>query len=222
MTYYTENLAAERLQRVYDLATGPVRRYLGAEMAYLLERIPPGGRVLELGCGYGRVLEKLAPQAGCLVGIDIAYASLALGREYLAAWDNVLLVQMDALQTGFAAQYFDLVCCVQNGISAFQVNQRRLLEAAVALARPGGRVLFSSYAEAFWEERLAWFRRQARHGLLGPIDEDATGEGVIVCKDGFRATTVSPEQFRALARGLGRRVVVSTIAGSSVFCDITV
>lgn len=92
MTDDIENPAAERLQRVYDLAKGPLRRYLAAEIAYLLECIPPGGRVLELGCGYGRIL-------------------------------------------------------------------------------------FSSDAEAVSGERLAWFRRQAHHGLRGPIDEDATGGG---------------------------------------------
>ena len=220
--YYAKKLAAERLQKVYDLAPEPVRRYLAAEIAHLQDRLPASGRVLELGCGYGRVLKALADRAGFLVGIDTSHASLRLARDFLADFPHVLLAEMDAVRPGFAPATFDVVCCVQNGISAFQVDPRALLAAAVGVTRPGGRVLFASYAEAFWEHRLAWFRLQAAHGLLGEIDEAATGRGVIACKDGFRATTVSPDQFRTLAQGLGRRTTVEVVAASSVFCEILV
>ena len=220
--YYSEKLAAERLKQVYDLAPGPVRRYLTAEIAYVQARLPTGGRVLELGCGYGRVLKALAIQADFLVGIDSSYPSLGLARDYLADVPAVMLARMDAVHLAFPPATFDLVCCLQNGISAFQVDQRALIEAAVAVTRSGGGVLFSSYADIFWEHRLAWFRLQAAHGLLGEIDEAATGNGVITCKDGFRATTVSPDRFRALARGLGRRITIETVADASVFCEIRV
>jgi SAM-dependent methyltransferase len=221
-SYYDEKLAADRLRMVYDLASAPVRRYLTEEIAYVHARLPDGSRVLELGCGYGRVLQVLARKASFLVGIDMSFASLRLARDYLAGFSHVMLAQMDAVHLTFSPATFDLVCCVQNGISAFQTDQRALLAAAVGVTRPGGRVLFSSYAEAFWEHRLEWFRLQAREGLLGAIDEDATGRGVIVCKDGFRATTVTPSQFRSLSRGLGRQTTVDVVADASVFCEIWV
>lgn len=221
-SYYAQKLSATRLKQVYDLASEPVRRYLAAEIAHVKACIPPGGRVLELGCGYGRVLKALTPPAGTLVGIDTSHASLDLARDYLAGLPDVMLVLMDAVRLAFSPATFDLVCCIQNGISAFRVDQRTLLAAAVDVTRPGGRVLFSSYAEAFWDHRLAWFRLQAREGLLGEIDEAATGRGVIVCKDGFRATTVTPDQFRSLSRGLGRQARVDVVADASVFCEILV
>lgn len=221
-SYYFEKLAAERLQQVYDLASEPVRRYLAAEIDHVQARLPVGGRVLELGCGYGRVLKALRPSVGALVGIDTSYASLDLARNYLEGSPDVMLALMDAVCLAFPPATFDLVCCIQNGISAFRVDQRALLAAAVDVTRPGGRVLFSSYAEAFWDHRLAWFRLQAREGLLGEIDEAATGRGVIVCRDGFRATTVTPDQFRSLSRGLGRQVMVDVVDDASVFCEILV
>jgi len=221
-SYYAEKLAADRLQKVYRLAPGPIRRYLAAEIAHVQERLPAGGRTLELGCGYGRVLKALARHSDFLAGIDTSFASLRMARDYLKETPAVMLAQMDAMHLAFPAAFFDLVCCLQNGISAFQVDQRTLLAAAVAAARPGGRVIFASYADSFWEHRLAWFRLQAAHGLVGAIDEAATGEGVIVCRDGFRATTVSPDQFQRLAQGLGRQVTVEIVADASVFCEIQV
>jgi 2-polyprenyl-6-hydroxyphenyl methylase/3-demethylubiquinone-9 3-methyltransferase len=221
-SYYTGKLAADHLKKVYDLAPEPVRRYLTAEIEHVRARLPADGWVLELGCGYGRVLKALAPHVGHLVGIDTSRASLRLARDYLADFPDVLLVQMDALHLTFPPSTFDLVCCLQNGISAFQVDQRALLADAVVAARPGGHVLFSSYADIFWEHRLEWFRLQAAHGLIGEIDEAATGEGAIVCKDGFQATTVSPDRFQILAQGLGRHVTTEIIADSSVFCEIWV
>ena len=74
---------------------------------------------------------------------------------------------------------------------------------ALRVTRSGGNILFSSYAEQFWTERLNWFRQQADQGLLGEIDEKATGNGVIVCKDGFKANTVRPEEFKHIASTLG-------------------
>ncbi|MDM7914132.1 MAG: class I SAM-dependent methyltransferase, partial [Candidatus Eisenbacteria bacterium] len=97
-----------------------------------------------------------------------------------------------------------------------------LIVSAVGLVVPGGNAVFFSYADTFWRHRLEWFRIQAAHGLIGEIDERATANGTIVCKDGFVATTVAPERFLELSQGLGRSVSVSELAGSSVVCSITV
>jgi len=219
--YYSARLAGERLRLVYEIAPPRVRQYLAAEIGHVVARIPAGGRVLELGCGYGRVMRRLADHAAVVVGIDTAIESLDLATRFLTALDNALVVAMDAMHLGLAPA-FDLVCCVQNGISAFHVDQRRLLESAVGAARRGGRVLFSTYADAFWPDRLEWFRIQSARGLIGEIDEAATRDGVIVCRDGFTATTVAPDTLSRLATGLGTGVATSVVDDSSVFLEITV
>jgi 2-polyprenyl-6-hydroxyphenyl methylase/3-demethylubiquinone-9 3-methyltransferase len=218
--YYEEKLAAERLQRCYEIAPPRVKQYLEAEIRFVQERITPGASALELGCGYGRVLRGLTGVAGLVVGIDTSFISLQLARQSVGRAPSFALAAMDAVALGFRDGQFDLVACVQNGISAFHVDQRRLIAEAVRVTRPGGRVLFSSYLESFWPERIAWFRIQADHGLLGEIDESASGDGVIVCTDGFRATTVSPGQFADLARGIDGAVMMHEVDGSSLFCEI--
>lgn len=218
--YYADKLAADKLRRAYDVASPRVRQYLAAEVEYVLERLEPGDAVLELGCGYGRVLGPLAENCRLAVGVDTSFASLALAREYVSR-ANVRLVNADAVRLGIRGGVFDVVACIQNGISAFHVDPGELVAEAVRVARAGGRVLFSSYAAAFWEERLAWFEAQAAEGLLGEIDYERTGDGVIVCRDGFTATTFVPEDFEALAASLGLDARVEEVDGSSVFCTIT-
>jgi len=79
-------------------------------------------------------------------------------------------------------------------------------------------MFFSSYSQRIWKERLAWFRAQSKVGLIGEINEAKTRHGTIVCKDGFRAETVSKSEFERLFSNAGIRPRIEEIDGSSVFC----
>lgn len=219
--YYAQKLSAQRLRRCYELAPPRVKRYLEAEIEFVLARIEAGARILELGCGYGRVVQRLVVRTKNVVGIDTSAASLALAGETVggSVWGFLL---MNALAPGFADRQFDLVICIQNGMAAFGVDRRQLIQEAVRITRKDGLVLFSSYAEQFWADRLAWFRIQARHGLIGEIDEEATGNGVIVCRDGFRAGTVNPAELAGLVADLNLCAQISEVDGSSIFLEIQV
>lgn len=219
--YYQDKLSAHRLRQCYEIAPPRVRQYLDAEVAFVLSHIRPADAVLELGCGYGRIMPALARKAAKVVGIDTSAASLELAREFLRDVPTCELRQMDAGAMEFAAASFDLLACVQNGISAFNTDQRGLIREAVRVCKPGGFALFSSYSPKFWAHRLEWFELQVREGLLGEIDYEKTGNGAIVCKDGFTATTVGPECLRELTAGMEAEVQVVEVDESSVFCVIT-
>ncbi|MCP4685703.1 MAG: class I SAM-dependent methyltransferase [bacterium] len=218
--YYSNNLASERLEQCYRIAPPRIVRYLEAELAHALSRIKPGDEVLDEGCGYGRLMPSLAAKAGTVTGIDTSPASLRSARDRLKPLDNCHLACMDAARTAFSESVFDVVLCLQNGISAFHVDQRELIRESLRITRPAGIALFSTYAAAFWDERLAWFRLQAEAGLLGEIDEERTGNGVIVCKDGFRATSLNAEGFLESTSDLRAGVEIVEIDGSSLFCEI--
>ncbi len=218
--YYQEKLAADKLKRCYDIAPARVKQYLEAEIEHVLEKTHARSLVLELGCGYGRVLARLARHAGFTVGIDTSYASLSLCYETMKELSNFALLNMNAICTGLRNRSFDTVVCIQNGISAFHVDQRELIRESIRITKPGGTILFSSYAEKFWSERLKWFQIQADAGLLGEIDIKATYDGIIVSKDGFTARTVQPHDFKALVSGFDVETTIIEVDGSSIFCEI--
>ena len=214
--YYDRSLSGARLQKCYDLASPRVRQYLEAELCYVLEKLRGAGRVLELGVGYGRVASRLARVAEHVIGIDTAVGSLTFGRQLFG--DRVTFLGMGATRLGFPDQVFDAVVCVQNGICAFRVDQSRLVREAKRVTRPGGTVILSTYARSFWKERLTWFEAQAAAGLVGKIDYEATVDGTIVCEDGFRSGTVSPDALLDLVTRAGMAGETQEVDGSSLIC----
>lgn len=219
--YYAELLSGKRLQQCYDLAPPRVRQYLLEEIRLVRNKIGQGDHVLELGCGYGRVLNELSGRRNTLFGIDNSYESLRFAKNSCLKGKKIRLACMDALHTGFYDRQFDVVFCIQNGISAFGSEPELLLDEALRILKPKGKLLLSSYSGKFWEQRLNWFRIQAAHGLIGEIDDNLTGNGVIICRDGFRATTFGPLQFEKLLSGKGREYQIYEVDESSLFCEIT-
>lgn len=219
--YYEKKLASNRLKQVYDLAKPRIRQYLKAELDYATSHLKPNDLVLDLGCGYGRQFPELCKTAGFVIGIDSAAESLALGQEDLRNIKNFLLIQMNARKLLFPDEAFDVVLCLQNGISAFHIDRRKLILEAVRVTKKGGIILFSSYSEKIWEERLKWFQLQSDAGLLGIIDYEKTSNGNIVCEDGFTATTVDDKKFYQLISGISNiHASVEEIDESSIFLKI--
>ena len=219
--YYEKKLSAERLKKCYDIAPPKVRQYFASELSYVLRKIDPGEKVLDLGCGFGRILRDLAKKAGIVIGIDNSHASLILAQETIEGLSNCFLIETDAIQLSLIINTFDVVICIQNGISAFHVDQKELIMESIRVTKPGGTVLFSSYSDKFWDHRLEWFQRQADAGLLGEIDYEKTRDGLIVCKDGFKATTVRPSQFLALTADFDVEIKIVEVDKSSIFCELT-
>jgi len=163
-------------------------------------------------------MKKVVVNVRFAVGCDTSRSSLRFAGSYLRPRRNFGLVSADASCLPFRPGVFDAVFCVQNGISAFGADRQELVSEAIRVTKEGGHILFSSYSHRIWKERLAWFRSQSEAGLIGEIDEAETGHGTIVCRDGFRASTVSKEEFERLFSRAGTSPRIKEIDRSSVFC----
>jgi 2-polyprenyl-6-hydroxyphenyl methylase/3-demethylubiquinone-9 3-methyltransferase len=217
--YYAKNLNSLKLYSVYDTIIPRIKQYLDKEIDFVRNSLDKKDNVLELGTGYGRILKELSHYAKSFVGIDISEDSIEFGKEYLKEMLNIRLDAKNAYELDFV-ETFDVVLCLQNGLSALKGDPLDLVNISMRALRQGGKAYFSTYSEKFWQHRLAWFYEQSNKGLQGEIDSEKTKDGVIVCKDGFRATTFTKNDFAKLGKASGYQYEIQEVDESSLFLII--
>lgn len=217
--YYEEKLNSQNLFKVYETKISRVKQYLDAEISFVRENMTGNESVLELGAGYGRIVKALSGNCKSIVGIDISDESVVLGREFLKDVPNADIMLMDVNNLNFE-QKFDVIFCLQNGLSAMRITSQEMIEKILGMVTSGGKVFFSTYSEKFWEHRLMWFQEQAEKGLLGEIDFEKTKDGVIICKDGFKAITHTAEDLRRIGELSGYKFEIKEVDESSLFLII--
>jgi len=220
MNYYSKNLNTSKLQRCYEIAPPRIQQLLTAEIDFILRKLSIDDIVLDLGCGYGRVAIELAKKAKKVIGIDISQDNIELAKNLHQQIDNLEFYKMNAVELNFPADMFDVTLCIQNGISAFKEDPFLLLAEALRVTKKGGVLLFSTYSNKIWQDRLHWFQIQADEELLGEIDYEQTKDGTIVCKDGFKAITYSGNDFLELASEFNVEANIYEVDDSVVFCEI--
>ncbi|MGI5185428.1 class I SAM-dependent methyltransferase [Dactylosporangium sp. CA-152071] len=121
----------------------------------LLTRFGVGARILDVGCGAGRVTGAVAARGGDIVGVDVNGAALAAAR---AAAPSVGYVCASMTDLPFPDGSFDQVWCLRFSFNALPTPQERLatLRELWRVCAPGGTVL----VEAF-----NWYFR-GRFGLI--------------------------------------------------------
>lgn len=110
--------------------------------------LPPGGRLLDVGCGAGIPVVKSLVNAGYEVtGVDISSSMLQLARVHVP---RARFLKMDMSRLGFRPASFD-------GLSAFysffhipEQEQFQVIASFSRLLRPAGVLLFCTGVDA-WE-----------------------------------------------------------------------
>jgi SAM-dependent methyltransferase len=163
-----------------------------------------GGRVLELGCGTGRILAPLARHAASLAGIDRSDPMLARARRRLRrAPIPVPLVRGDITALPFAGGAFDLVVASYGILQS--LTRERDLRAAIAAVhatlRPGGLFGIDLVPDlprwSEYERRASLSGRRGRHSHLTLIES--------VRQDRRRRLTIFDQEF-VERRGRARRI----------------
>lgn len=126
-------------------------------------QLPKDGRILDLGCGYGRIAIELAKRGYQVVGLDRSSKLLQMARE-LAQQENIEieLVEADMREIKYRDE-FDGVLSWDTSFGYFsdQENERVLKLIARAL-KPGGKLLLDlHHRDAYIRKHLgrSWQRR---------------------------------------------------------------
>lgn len=105
--------------------------------------VPRGSRILDAGCGFGRVGSYLAAAGHEVVGVDLDPVLIAAAREQTpdARWIQADLAEMDLAAHGIT-EGFDIVVCAGNVMTFLAPDTRRAaLRRMAEQLRDGGRVV---------------------------------------------------------------------------------
>ena len=141
----------------------------------LLDHLAPNSQILDVGCGYGRLLRDPALRSHRVIGVDGALGMLRRARaEGVAA--PLALMSVTAL--GFADASFDLVLLVAVLTAvAFDHEVRAALAEAGRVLRPGGLLYLADFLIDDAPERQARYaagQREFGVGSMFRLDDPPT------------------------------------------------
>lgn len=184
------------------------------DQRFVLRHCPGPARLVDLGCGTGRLLFTLARLGWRVVGVDLSAEMLAVARTRAVAEQlpvellQANLVELEALTAGG----FDHAACLFStlGMVLGKEQRRRVVAHAFRLLRPGGRFVLHVHN--------AWFHlrdRAGRRWLAGDLvrryrGDAAAGDRVMPVHQGIAGLTLhlfTRGEALALLRDAGFRIV---------------
>lgn len=139
------------------------------------------GRLIDLGCGTGRLLIHFARQGFDCTGVDLSEAMLSVARRKVMAEQlsveliRANLVELDAIPTGA----FDYAACLFSTLGMLRGRDRRrqFLGHVHRILKPGGRFVVHVHNRGFqlWTQGgVGWTLKQLGRRLVGKEVGDRT------------------------------------------------
>lgn len=165
--YYPDAYYGEPGVKFQALVEGMVRSVGSRHAAFLTAGMPPGARVLDVGCGRGVLLSALADRGFEAHGVEISEQA-ARGAE---DWASIrIAATLEA--AGYPDAYFDQVIVWH--VLEHLPDPRETLAAVHRVLKPGGRLVVAVPNFSSLQSRLtgaAWFHLDLpRHLYQFPLD----------------------------------------------------
>jgi cyclopropane fatty-acyl-phospholipid synthase-like methyltransferase len=153
----------------YDIAFNMFRKlecdFL--ERCFAKQAVGPVRRVLDIACGTGPHLIRLAKRGYEMTGLDLSAENLAYVKDR-ASQEGLTIELVQADMTDFQLEpHFDAAICLQDSQGHLLTNEQILshLRAVTRAVRPGGLYIFDRMIPNNWAHpatRWSWTRRQGR------------------------------------------------------------
>jgi len=186
-----------------------------------LDRLPPGSRVLDVGCGIGGSARILARDYGFdVLGISISPAQIARATELTPPGLTCRFEVMDALNLSLDDSSFDGVWSVEAG--PHMPDKQRFADELLRVLRPGGALAVADWnrrdpADGVLDRRERWVMHQlltqwahpefaSIPGFQHNLECSAQRRGLIETGDWTTATL--PSWHESILEGMRRPVAV--------------
>ncbi len=191
--------------RLYDLSVEFL--FLGTADVMRRQVIPPitrfvretgkqDARVLDVGCGTGRLLRQLATARPRfrLFGVDMSPSYARAARELLSDVPEVSMTAENAESLPYRDAYFDVVTSVYLFHELPRASRRGVLREMKRVLLPGGLLVLEDSAQFADAALLAPTLANFAHDFHEPFYDDYLRDDLAVslCEAGFRVESVTP------------------------------
>ncbi len=104
----------------------------------LIQRLPKGARVLDVGCGAGVPVTKILSEYFDVTGVDFAEAQIELARRFVP---KARFMCQDMTRLSFPPHSFDAICSYYAIIHVPREEHAQLLANFYRMLKPGGLLL---------------------------------------------------------------------------------
>jgi len=166
--------------------------------------IPEGGTALDVGCGGGRTIEKLAAQTAQVYGIDYAAGSVAASRAHnsnLIAEGRAHVERGSVSRLPFSDDTFDLVTAIET--QYYWPDLDGDMKEILRVLKPGGQLMV--VAESYKGSR--------NDALLGPVMKllgssrlSVNDHRALFLKAGYQDVEIHEERRRGWICAKGRKI----------------
>jgi 2-polyprenyl-6-hydroxyphenyl methylase/3-demethylubiquinone-9 3-methyltransferase len=141
--------------KIHKNLTPEIKEYLLLEEKQILSCINSQDAVLNVGCGYGRILNLLKTNCVKIIGIDISEDCVKKCKKKFKNSRNTSVSKIDISNTNFESNYFDKIILDFNFLGNISKSQReKSLEEIRRILKPKGKILGSVYSEKSLEQQL--------------------------------------------------------------------
>jgi ubiquinone/menaquinone biosynthesis C-methylase UbiE len=141
-----------------------------SQAEFIIDQLPADARVLEIGCGNGRLLIELARRDGISegLGLDVAASRIDFARTWAReeGASRIRFETADVLEYPFSERGFSAVCCITGAFGYFEVfatgAAQRLAGRIVKSLSPGGFLCLEVYPHPLHRTLLAATGGRAR------------------------------------------------------------
>ena len=156
----TPEQVRDDFDRIAAAGPGPEGEAGAETLDAMLADLAPVESALDLGCGEGALVARLAPRARRVTGIDLSPRMIARARERTAGLANVELLNGDFMTMPIAPAGRDLVASIA---TFHHLPLEAALTRAASFVRPGGRLHVLDLFEAegpggFLYDARMWLR----------------------------------------------------------------
>jgi cyclopropane fatty-acyl-phospholipid synthase-like methyltransferase len=141
----------------------------------IIDRLDPGSKVLELGCGCGMPAAKLLAEKFSVLGIDISDTQIDRARQFVP---DAEFIRMDFLDYEFPSGHYDAIVSFYAIVHVPLDRQLDLLERITVALKPGGLLMLIAGHRAWTGTEDNWLGVEGATMYWSHADRDTYAEWI--------------------------------------------